>query len=94
MTHTTPQEARETADHLEHMPRLYAGAACNALRSLAAQIEAITAERDACKLDAARWRLLSAAYSTDFHDIGLIRLLNQAALDAMISHEAIAKEAK
>ena len=53
MTHTTPQQARRMASALHEMG---VGAAPNALRSLADQLEAVIAERDAYKLDAERYQ--------------------------------------
>ena len=122
MTHTTPEQAKEIADMLEaNRTSINQSLSINALRSLADQLEAVTAEqavlvtrwkanedvqeivikeltaeRDAYKLNALRYRrLLNAAYSTGFLDRDVVLLvMNQKKLDNLISNEAIAKEAK
>ena len=59
MTHTTPTEAREVVDRLEAKKLdVSTWVAVTALRSLADQLEAVTAERDSYNLDAERYQWL------------------------------------
>ena len=54
----TPAQARELADDIEHCRPVYD--ISDALRSLADQVEALTAERDALQADAARLDFLQS----------------------------------
>ena len=92
MTDTTPKQARGLAKRTEEGARHISVETCDALRSLADQLEAVTAERDSYKLDADRYRWLRAGD----YSIALSRsILNDTphGVDATID-AAIAKEAK
>lgn len=95
MTHTTPTEAREVADRLEAKKLdVSTWVAVTALRSLADQLEAVTAERDAYKLDAERYRRLrECCAQPDFPTDILLKLVTSSkTLDSLIHDEATAKE--
>ena len=57
---TTPKQARDTAFVLKNGVTFTLISAPDALRSLAQQVEALTAERDALKVDADRYQWLRA----------------------------------
>ena len=58
MTETTPKQARGLAKRTEEGARHISVETCDALRSLADQLEAVTAERDSYNLDAERYQWL------------------------------------
>ena len=90
MTHTTPEQAKEIADMLEaNRTSINQSLSINALRSLADQLEAVTAERDAYKLDAERYRFWRGRYPVTFAPTDMTPADVDRCTDA-----AVAKEAK